>query len=64
MMKFLELHLRELGVTEAEWNNSANHIHCMPHVYNLAVVNTLKALTMAEAFRDEIAAAEAELTAE
>jgi hypothetical protein len=33
----------------------------MPHIYNLGVVDTLKALT-AKPFRDALAAAEAELT--
>lgn len=61
MMHAIEARLCAKGISEGEWDEATKHIHCMPHICNLGVVDTLKALTM-NPFCDALAAAKANLT--
>ncbi|KIJ35444.1 hypothetical protein M422DRAFT_262406 [Sphaerobolus stellatus SS14] len=61
MVKHIEELLFKKGI---EWDSSTRHIQCMPHIYNLGVIDVLKSLTTHQPFRDAIEATETTLTPE
>lgn len=59
----LEKHLRSAGIPRSDWERLSRQIRCMAHIYNLAVVAVLKAMSP-DAYKSEAAAAAANVTEE
>jgi hypothetical protein len=60
-MEELEKLFRQAGITEDDWDRNNKYIRCMAHIFNLAVIDILKALAT-EAFPNEEVASASELT--
>ncbi|KZO91458.1 hypothetical protein CALVIDRAFT_489146, partial [Calocera viscosa TUFC12733] len=64
MLRALEHHLHQKAVAPETFDSESNHIRCMAHIYNLAVVDMLKKLVCKQAYEDAASAIEAQLSVE